>query len=78
LGPFNEHMIAPESRAAYEKLRDTVETWLKANNVPHLVPQVLPSELYADASHPLTKGYALLAQETFASAGFQNWLKAPQ
>jgi hypothetical protein len=76
LGPFNEYMVAADSRPAYTKLRDAVAAWLTTNKVPHLVPEILPSELYADASHPLTDGYALLARKTLASADFQNWLKA--
>jgi hypothetical protein len=75
LGPFNEHMLAEESRAPYYKLRDGVAAWLTENKVPHLVPELLPSLLYADASHPLTEGYALLAQRTLASEDFQNWMK---
>ena len=77
LGPFNEHMVAEESRAPYGKLRDGVTAWLQENKVPHLVPEVLPSRLYADASHPLTEGYALLAKRTLSSADFQSWLKRP-
>jgi hypothetical protein len=75
LGPFNEHIVAEESQAPYRKLRDGVTAWLKENNIPHLVPDALPSLLYADASHPLTEGYALLAKRTLASDDFQNWLK---
>lgn len=74
LGPFNEYMVAPESRAPYRKLRDGVAAWLDANKVPHLVPEVLPSLLYADASHPLTEGYAQLAGRTLGSETFQAWL----
>jgi hypothetical protein len=74
LGPFNEYMVAPESRAPYGKLRDGVTAWLTQNKVAHLVPEALPSLLYADASHPLTDGYALLAKRTLASADFQSWL----
>ena len=77
LGPFNEHIIAPESRAPYLKLRDGVTAWLKQNNVPRLVPDALPSLLYADASHPLTDGYALLSRRILENGDFQNWLKAP-
>jgi hypothetical protein len=77
LGPFNEHMVGGESRAPYGKLRDGVTAWLQENKVPHLVPEVLPSLLYADASHPLTDGYALLARQTLASDEFQIWLKRP-
>jgi hypothetical protein len=75
LDPFNEHIVAEESQAPYRKLRDGVTAWLKENNIPHLVPDALPSLLYADASHPLTEGYALLAKRTLASDDFQNWLK---
>jgi hypothetical protein len=75
LGPFNEHMIAPESRAPYLKLRDGVTAWLEENKVPHWAPEVLPSSLYADASHPLTDGYALLAKRTMTNESFQAWLK---
>jgi hypothetical protein len=39
------------------------------------MPDVLPSELYADASHPLTEGYALLAKEIWADQVFQKWMK---
>jgi hypothetical protein len=74
LGPFNEHMVAPESRAPYRRLRDAITAWLTQNNVPHLAPEILPSRLYADASHPLTDGYALLATRTLASDAFQTWL----
>jgi phosphoribosylformylglycinamidine synthase len=77
LGPFNEYMVAQESRAPYRKLRDGVTAWLTENKVPHWVPEVLPSLLYADASHPLTDGYALLARRTLTSDDFQSWLKLP-
>ena len=75
LGPFNEHMIAPESQLGYTQARDGIAAWLTAQNVPHLVPETLPSELYADASHPLTAGYALLSQRTTASPAFRQWLE---
>jgi hypothetical protein len=75
LGPFNEHMIAPDNQAQYQKLKSGVTAWLETNKIPHLVPDTLPSDLYADASHPLTDGYALLAKETLDNAAFQNWLK---
>ncbi len=75
LGPFNEHMVAEESRAPYRKLRDGVAAWLQENAIPHMVAELLPSLLYADASHPLTDGYALLAKRTLANEDFQTWVK---
>jgi hypothetical protein len=78
LGPFNEHMVAQESLPPYRKLREGVLTWLTENKVPHLAPDVLPSELYADASHPLTDGYALLAQKTLGNEEFRQWVGSPR
>jgi len=73
VGPFNEHMVAEASQTPYRKLRDDVTAWLEANKIPHLAPDTLPSELYADASHPLTDGYALLAKRTLENEAFNNW-----
>jgi len=74
VGPFNEHMMAEENRPAYRKIRDGVAAWLAENRIPHIVPETLPSALYADASHPLTEGYELLAKRISADPTFQNWL----
>jgi hypothetical protein len=65
VGPFNEHMLTDESLQRYQKIKLAIETWLREKNVPYLAPEPLPSELYADASHPLSEGYALLAQQVF-------------
>jgi len=73
LGPFNEHMMAEENRPAYRKIRDGVAGWLAKNKVHHIVPEILPSALYADASHPLTQGYELLAKQLYHSEAFQKW-----
>jgi hypothetical protein len=75
LGPFNEHMMAEENRPAFRKIRDGIAAWLDQNQVPHVIPETLPSGLYADASHPLTEGYQLLAKEIYEDKGFQEWLK---
>ncbi len=76
LGPFNEHMVADDQRPAFRKLRDGVEAWLSANAVANVTPETLPSNLYADASHPLTDGYALTAQRVWQDAAFQKWLSS--
>ncbi|MCL5098166.1 MAG: hypothetical protein M1608_11695 [Candidatus Omnitrophica bacterium] len=75
LGPFNEHLLAAEDKLVYRKLRDGAEQWLAQNQVRHLVPRTLSSELYADASHPLTQGYARLAGELYAEPSFRDWLR---
>ena len=73
VGPFNEHMIRGEaSQAAYAELKAGMASWLEAEGVEYLMPEALPSELYADASHPLAEGYRMLADQLKADAGFQE------
>jgi hypothetical protein len=74
LGPFNEHIMAEENRAAFRRLRDDIVVWLGKNQVRHVVPATLPSALYADASHPLTEGYQQLAKNLHGDATFQKWM----
>jgi hypothetical protein len=74
VGPFNEHMLSETNRTTYLHLRDKVITWLKQNQVPFVVPELLPSDLYADASHPLTEGYKLLSERLYADKDFRTWL----
>ena len=62
VGPFNEHMMTEKNRVVYLRLRDGVAKWLIEQHVSCVLPETLPSALYADASHPLTEGYKLLAE----------------
>ncbi len=71
VGPFNEHMIAPEGQPRYLALKAAVEAWLKERAIPHLLPEVLPSELYGDASHPFAPGYRELARRLWAHEFFR-------
>ncbi len=75
VGPFNEHMIAQEQRPIYESMRGKVEDWLTRNGIVGVAPQTLPSELYADASHPLTEGYSVLASELLNDVRFAKALR---
>ncbi len=63
LGPYNEHMLTEPGLERYRMIKSGIEAWLKAQNVAHWVPKVLPSELYPDASHPFAEGYERLARE---------------
>jgi hypothetical protein len=74
VGPFNEHLMAEENRPKFRRLRDGVIDWLTKSGVRHVVPDTLPSPLYADASHPLTEGYQLLASRLYNDATFQEWV----
>jgi hypothetical protein len=72
VGPFNEHMLDEASVEAYGKIKNQIGTWLQENDVPHLVAEPLPSALYADSSHPLAEGYALLARQLLDAPTFQR------
>jgi hypothetical protein len=70
VGPFNEHLLNPDSLHRYEQVKATIAAWLRANQVPHAVPPPLPSELYGDASHPLAVGYERLARQIMGDPSF--------
>ena len=67
VGPLNEHMLTDTALRDYNGIRSDVEHWLRTNNVPYYAPSALPSENYADTSHPLAAGYAQLAKELLAA-----------
>ncbi len=74
VGPFNEHMVGAGGRERFGRLKDAAAAWLTDESIPHAVPAPLPSELYADASHPLTEGYALLAKGLWEASALRDWL----
>ena len=47
LGPFNEHIMAEENRAVFQRIRDGIKDWLTKNQVQHIVPPTMPSPLYS-------------------------------
>lgn len=77
IGPFNEHMMTEKSLDTYRSIKAGVATWLQQNKVPYYLPPPLPSELYADASHPLRGGYAMLAQWLCADETFKSVILNP-
>jgi hypothetical protein len=77
LGPFNEHMIAPESLEAYRELHKGAAAWFAGQQLKFLAPESLPSNLYADASHPLTEGYELLSKRLMQNPSFRAWSETP-
>jgi hypothetical protein len=72
VGPFNEHMLKGDSIEIYQQIKSKIEIWLKQNNIPFYIAPALPSELYADASHPFDKGYAMLAEQIFENKSFKS------
>jgi hypothetical protein len=72
VGPLNEHMLKGDSIEIYRGIKNKIEIWLRQNNIPFYIAPVLPSELYADASHPLAKGYEMLAKQLFENDSFKS------
>ncbi len=75
VGPFNEHMLTEESLEIYHKRKSEAEAWLRENGIPHAVPAALPSDLYADASHPIAGGYRLLAKRLLQDESFRRFVE---
>ncbi len=75
VGPFNEHMLLGDSAGRYAKLRAGMAEWLASRDVPHVVPPVLPSGTYADASHPIASGYKQLAEWVVAQEAFATFVE---
>ena len=73
IGPLNEHMLTDAGRATYAALRKAMADRLEALGVPCFVPPVLPSDEYADLSHPLAAGYARWAEMLWADEAFTRF-----
>jgi len=74
VGPFNEHMLEGESRTDYINLKNKVELWLQQNDVDYFLPEPLPAEFYQDASHPISRGYEIIAEQLFENAVFKAFI----
>ncbi len=74
VGPFNENIMALENRPMYRQIHQEIVAWLAGHKIQYVVPELLPSALYADASHPLTEGYALLAKRILADIEARKWI----
>lgn len=77
VGPFNEHMLTPESGAVYAAIKERIVAWLEQQRIPYYAPSALPSDLYADASHPLADGYARLAAQILEQEAFKEFAARP-
>ena len=75
VGPFNPYVLTQESLARYTLVRQEMEGQLEALQVSHFSVPALPSQDYADASHPLKEGYREMAEELRESKPFQEWIK---
>ncbi len=76
LGPFNTHALTAESRGRYEALVAAMEQWLEQEGILHYAPRLLPTDMYADVSHPLGDGYREMAKDLLGSTSFQAWMRS--
>ena len=72
VGPFNEHLLTPESLQRYQQVKATIAAWLREKKVPHALPAPLVSAQYGDASHPLAEGYEQLAHQLMQDPFFRS------
>lgn len=71
VGPFNEYLLEDASLERYTQIKCQIESWFIESDIPYSASPALPSELYADASHPLSEGYALIARQLLENEFFK-------
>ena len=74
IGPLNKHMMDERSQNKCSHYEGLARIWLKEQGISHVVLPTLPSELYADSSHPLSGGYNKMAEILLLSDEFSKWL----
>lgn len=75
LGPFNTHALTAGSQPRYRALVAAIKEWLDQERILYYAAPVLPTDLYADVSHPLGGGYRELAGQLLESPSFRVWMK---
>jgi len=76
IGPFNTHLLNAAGQHAHEDRVRAIEGWLRGQPGVHVVTAaLLPSEQYADASHPLAAGYRSLAEQLVKDEAFAAFLQ---
>ncbi len=76
LGPLNPWIMKEADLQQYNKILDQVEITLTEKSISCWRPDSIASELYADTSHPLAKGYTQLAEQALSSETWKNWITA--
>ena len=74
VGPLNQHKLTEANRVRFLELENGAAMWLKKNGIQYWVADTLPSGSYADASHPLTRGYRELAEKMLDQESFTEWI----
>jgi hypothetical protein len=67
VGSINPYIMTDKSLQQYDSIIKGIVTWLKSNKIDYIKMPELPSSDYADASHPLDKGYNIMADAILKS-----------
>ena len=74
VGPFNPHMLKPESLGRYRSLQKAIAGWLDRCHPDYYMAPDLPAGEYGDSSHPLAAGYQRAAAALYNDDRFRRWL----
>ena len=61
IGSINPYILTDKSLKQYDIRKKAMTKWFSDNKIDHITMPELPSSYYADASHPLDKGYEIMA-----------------
>jgi len=75
LGPFNPYILTDESSHRFQSMKNEMEKWFEENKLYFYSVPDLPSDYYADGSHPLEEGYKKIAVDLFKTESFNKWMK---
>ncbi len=71
VGPINPYLLSDKSLKRYRKLQKRICEWLQNENIKYYLAPDMPSNTYADASHPLASGYELIADGLLKTGFFK-------
>ncbi|MFC1509427.1 hypothetical protein ACFL60_07070 [Candidatus Omnitrophota bacterium] len=74
LGPFNPYILTEESSRRFQSMKSDMEEWFRDNEVQYYSVPDLPSDYYADGSHPLRDGYKKIAVDLYTTESFRTWM----
>jgi hypothetical protein len=72
--PFNEYMLTEKSLESYKKIVISIIRELHSEGMPVFAPGLTGRENYADSSHPLEQGYAIIADELILDPEFASFV----
>jgi len=75
--PFNQFMLTEKSRLGRDMIISVIMETLSADGVRVIVPALDRAEYYADLSHPLARGYSIMAKQLAENTLFTEFTGQP-